>query len=159
MDHQNTLGHKFRIINKEIRNNMEEKKIANGDDLTPMQRWTIGFLYDHQGEKIYQRDIEELFSVSRATASNILFLMEKKGLIERISSEQDARKKQVLLTEKSRKMMCQVEKDVREMEEKILSGMTQEEEAQFRNYLDRVIQNLGGEVDCIKQHLVVKDDM
>ena len=85
--------------------------------------------------------------------------MEKKGLIERISSEQDARKKQVLLTEKSRKMMCQVEKDVREMEEKILSGMTQEEEAQFRNYLDRVIQNLGGEVDCIKQHLVVKDDM
>lgn len=159
MNHQNTVGHKLRVINKEIRNNMEEKKVANGDDLTPMQRWTIGFLYDHQGEEIYQKDIEELFSVSRATTSNILSLMEKKGLIERTQVEHDARRKCLRLTENSKKMMHQVEQDVREMEERILLGMTEKEKKQFHEYLDRVIQNLGGEVDCMKQHLVVPKHM
>lgn len=148
MDYHRTIGHKLRVINKEIRNNMEEKKAANGDDLTPMQRWTIGFLYDHQSEEIYQRDIEDVFSISRATASNILTLMEKKELIIRVSVKHDARLKKIMLTEKSSKIMKQVERDVNEMESRLLSGMTEEEAEQFQGYLDRIIQNLGGEREC-----------
>ncbi len=46
-----------------------------------MRRWTLGYLNDHADTEIYQKDIEQEFKVSRATASNMLQLMERKGLI------------------------------------------------------------------------------
>lgn len=143
MDHSKTIGHKLRIINKEIKAQMGEKSQRNHDDLTAMQHWVLGFLQDHQEQEIYQRDIEEAFSISRATASNMLGLMEKKGLIERVSVEQDARLKKILLTEKTECMMEQTEQDIREMEALLVKGMSQKEVEVFCRCLDMVAENLG----------------
>ena len=46
-----------------------------------------------------QRDIEREFSITRSTVTNILQLMERKGYIERRCVPQDARLKQLVLTE------------------------------------------------------------
>lgn len=143
MDHSKTIGHKLRIINKEIKIQMEEKSQRNHDDLTAMQHWVLGFLQNHQEQEIYQRDIEEAFSISRATASNMLGLMEKKGLIERVFVEQDARLKKILLTGKAERMMEQAEVDIREMEALLVKGMSQEEVEVFCRCLDIVAENLG----------------
>ena len=48
---------------------------------------------------VFQRDIEREFSITRSTVTNILQLMERKGYIERRSVPQDARLKQLVLTE------------------------------------------------------------
>ncbi len=48
---------------------------------------------------MFQRDIEREFSITRSTVTNILQLMERKGYIERRSVPQDARLKQLVLTE------------------------------------------------------------
>lgn len=144
MKRSSTVGYKIRLIHNQIHKRMEAKRQENEDGLTltGMQRWTMGFLIDHEGEDIYQRDIEAAFSVSRATASNMLQVMERKGLIKRVSVEHDARLKKLLLTEDARSMLERVERDVNEMEEMLIKGMSKEEVAVLMGYLDRIIGNL-----------------
>lgn len=144
MKRSSTVGYKIRLIHNQIHKRMEAKRQENeeGLTLTGMQRWTMGFLVDHEGEDIYQRDIEAAFSVSRATASNMLQVMERKGLIKRVSVEHDARLKKLLLTEDARSMLERVERDVNEMEETLIKGMSKEEVAVLMDYLDRIIGNL-----------------
>lgn len=144
MKRSSTVGYKIRLIHNQIHKRMEAKRQENeeGLTLTGMQRWTMGFLIDHEGEDIYQRDIEAAFSVSRATASNMLQVMERKGLIKRVSVEHDARLKKLLLTEDARSMLERVERDVNEMEETLIKGMSKEEVAVLMGYLDRIIGNL-----------------
>ena len=97
-----TIGYKIRLLHNQLHKNMEAKREENEDNLTGMQRWTLGFLKDHADREVYQRDIEEAFSVSRATASNMLAVMERKGLIERAQVSHDARLKRLVLTEQIR---------------------------------------------------------
>lgn len=96
-----TIGYKIRLLHNQLHKNMEAKREENEDNLTGMQRWTLGFLKDHADREVYQRDIEEAFSVSRATASNMLAVMERKGLIERAQVSHDARLKRLVLTDKA----------------------------------------------------------
>ena len=73
---------------------------ANGvEQTTPMHGWIIEYLYRHRDEPVFQRDIEREFSITRSTVTNILQLMERKGYIRRQSVPQDARLKQLVLTE------------------------------------------------------------
>ena len=96
-----TIGYKIRLLHNQLHKNMEAKREENEDNLTGMQRWTLGFLKDHADREVYQRDIEEAFSVSRATASNMLAVMERKGLIERAQVSHDARLKRLGVTDKA----------------------------------------------------------
>ena len=82
----------FRKINQFHRENEVE-------DVTPMHEWILSYLFWHRDEPVYQRDIEREFSITRSTVTNILQLMERKGYIERRSVPQDARLKQLVLTE------------------------------------------------------------
>ena len=85
MRHEDSVGYKMRLIHNRIHKQMEAKRLENEGDITGMQRWTLGYLNDHADTEIYQKDIEQEFKVSRATASNMLQLMERKGLIVRES--------------------------------------------------------------------------
>lgn len=142
-----TVGYKIRLIHNRIHWHMETRRKQNSDDLTRMQRWTLGFLKDHIGQDVYQRDIEEAFSVSRATTSNMLSVMERKGLIERVSVEHDARLKKLVLTRRAEEMMERVDEDIRNMEARLTEGMTEEEVAVLKRYLDQMLHNLGEEPD------------
>ena len=82
----------FRKINQFARENGVEQA-------TPMHGWIIEYLYRHRNEPVFQRDIEREFSITRSTVTNILQLMERKGYIQRLSVPQDARLKQLVLTE------------------------------------------------------------
>lgn len=149
MNRSDTLGFKIRLAHNQIHKRMEARRRENGgEDLTGMQRWTMGFLKEHEGEDIYQRDIESEFSVSRATASNMLRVMERRGLIARVSVEHDARLKKLLLTERAKNMQERAEADMREMEELLCAGMSEEEIRSAKQYLDRILKNLGAEPDA-----------
>lgn len=145
MKRNETIGYKMRLIHNQIHRMMEAKRSENEDDLTGMQRWTIGFLKDHEGEDVYQRNIEAAFTISRATASNMLAVMERKGLIERLPVEHDARLKKLVLTEKARSMLKRADSDVKEMERTLIQGMSETEVQQLKDALDKILVNLGVE--------------
>ena len=56
-------------------------------NLTGMQLFILEYLYQHQQQDVFQRDLEAEFHVRRSTVTGILKGMEKKGLIQRGLSE------------------------------------------------------------------------
>ena len=62
----------------------------------------LSYLATHEGEDVFQRDIEEVFSIRRSTVSKVVQLMETKGLIDREAVASDARLKRLKLTDKAR---------------------------------------------------------
>lgn len=143
MGKEDSIGYRMRLIHNCIHNHMEAKRHANKDDVTGMQRWILIYL-KKQGEKeIYQKDIEQEFRVSRATASNMLQLMERKGLITRKTASCDARQKKLMLTPEARKLLDRAEQDIYEMEARIQDGFSEEEKKKLLEYLDRIMKNIG----------------
>lgn len=69
--------------------------------ITQMQGWIIGYLYRNSDTDVFQKDLEAEFHIARSTATGILQLMEKKGLITREPIPRDARLKRLLLTDKA----------------------------------------------------------
>lgn len=137
-----TIGGKVRDIHNAIKTHVNAHRNQTTPDLTAMQTWVIGFLYGKGDTVVYQKHVEEEFKISRATASNMLGLMEKKGLIERKPVESDARLKRLVLTQKAINIHNYVMEDIRLTESTIVKGMTKEEVAIFKDLLDRALNNL-----------------
>lgn len=147
--HTDTIGYKIRLIHNQIHKRMEAKKQENEKEpLTGMQCWTLGFLRDHDGKDIYQKDIETEFSVSRATASNMLAVMERKGLLQREAVAHDARLKKLVLTEKARALVDRSEQDMRDMEALLSKGLSETEIKNLKKYLDQMLLNLDVDITC-----------
>lgn len=73
------------------------------DNLTCSNGWIIGYVCEmkERGNDVYQRDLENNFGITRSTTSKVLGLMEKKGLVERVSVSHDARLKKIVPTDRS----------------------------------------------------------
>lgn len=138
------IGYKIRLIHNQIHKRMEEKKLENEKEpLTGMQRWTLGYLSEHEGQAVYQRDIEEAFKISRATASNMLSVMERRGFIERQPVEHDARLKKIVMTDLACDTIKRANQDVKEMETLLQQGLSGEDVVHLKKCLDIILKNLG----------------
>ena len=121
------------------------------EGMTGKNLWIIGYLNCHKDQPIYQKDLEKAFNVTRSTASKVIGLMEKKGLVERCSVEGDARLKEIRMTEAARSLADHMEEGRILMEERLTGGFTEEEKAQLMGYLNRILDNIydekGGNTD------------
>lgn len=116
---------------------------ANGvEQTTPMHGWIIEYLYRHRDEPVFQRDIEREFSITRSTVTNILQLMERKGYITRQSVEQDARLKQLVLTEKGRQFHEDTMRAFHQTDEYVAGLLTEEENIELLRLLNKLYLGL-----------------
>ena len=136
------LGHRFRVIHNKSDKYFTRRRMNDRVPLTRAQCVTLHYLYDHRQEDVFQKDIEEVFSISGATATNLLKGLERLGMIQRIPLTGDARCKRIVLCEKGEKAHKRAFSDILYMEETLTKGMTEEEIDGLRKLLDRVIQNL-----------------
>ena len=128
MDGRAPIGFEIRSLNNLIIRNIE--KVFDGkeaDGITATNGWIMGFLAANPDRDIYQRDLEAEFSITRSTASKVLILMEKKGLIDRKSVPHDARLKRLTLTEKGKKVSLEKTGDIKAFEHRLTDGLTGEE--------------------------------
>ena len=148
MQHEKNIGFNVRRLANYIRRDIE-KSSASGKIVLPkgVNGWAIHYFYDNREKQIFQRDFEERFSIRRSTASNILKTMEQNGFIERVSVENDARLKQIILTEKAIKIHEEIMKDIERREALLRKGFTEAEIEQFLAMIDRFILNLEDEND------------
>lgn len=112
------------------------------DEVTMMHGWIIRYLYENRERDIFQKDIEQKFSVGRSTVTNLIQLMEKKGFVRRESVKQDARLKKVILTEKGIDSQEAFEEVVEHIEEELSEGILDEELRIFYKVLDQINQNV-----------------
>lgn len=112
------------------------------NEATQNQCRIIGFLKQNEGKDIYQKDIEKEFDIRRSTATNILKLMEKKGLIERHRFQQDERLKVIVLTNASKEGSDEMDKNLERLNRRIEAGITPEEKKIFFGVLQKIVNNI-----------------
>lgn len=115
---------------------------VDDEDITAINRWLIMYLYDHRDEDVFQKDIEFEFSVRRSTCSSIISLMEKKGFIERVSVEHDARLKKIVLTLKALEKCDVIHRETVKFEKILESGISPQELEIFYSVLDKITDNI-----------------
>ena len=91
---------------------------------------------------VFQRDVENAFGLNRSTATGILQLMEKNGLILRESVASDARLKSLIPTEKAANLDAQIGECLRRTEQKLTSGLSDAQIALFQESAERMYANL-----------------
>ncbi|WP_105956441.1 MarR family winged helix-turn-helix transcriptional regulator [Apilactobacillus quenuiae] len=117
--------------------------IASKYGLTSTQMSIIDFLRINKEKEIFQKDIEEEFYIQRSTASVLLKRMEDKQLIKRISSLSDARKKQVILTDKSVKLQSKIIEFMNENQSLINDNFSDKDLNELTKGLKKLISILG----------------
>lgn len=116
-------------------------RLQGFDEVTMMHGRIIRYLYERQEQNVFQKDIEQFFSVGRSTVTNMLQLMEKKGYIRRESVEYDARLKRVCLTDGGRKIHMEIESMIQDMDSKLLAGIEEEELEGFFQVIHKIESN------------------
>ena len=139
------IGQELRSLNNMIRRYFQfschKKEI---ETITGNNGWIIGYLAENAGRDIYQKDLEDHFTITRSTASKVLNLMERKGLIQRQAVAQDARLKKIVLTEKAWKFKQLMREDAERMERTLIGGFTEKEVEELYSYLQRMKANIAG---------------
>ncbi len=136
--------HLRRLDNLLMRSTMAKARAMNIDEVTVMHGWILGYLYENRDRQIYQKDIETQFGINRSTVTNIVKLMEKKGLIHRESVPQDGRLKRLVLTDKGIWAKKASWEAVQAAERQIISGISEEEMDQFFRLIEKMRKNLEG---------------
>lgn len=108
MCQENESGGKIHYVGRQIHilsHQLKRRKMMcqQGDEgLTVTQRSVLNhILLASMVREVYQRDIEREFEIRRSTATGILQLLEKNGLVFRECVPQDARLKKIVPTEKA----------------------------------------------------------
>ena len=74
------------------RNIFNNVKLANCSSPPSMiQAEIIFYLLQNKNQDVYQKDLENVFKIRRSTISGVLKTLEKKGVIKRLDSSNDAR--------------------------------------------------------------------
>ena len=133
------IGRTSRLIRRHLDSSATKTYI---DNLTGTHGRAIGFFWHNRDKDIFQRDFEQEFNIRRSTASSMLTLMEKNGLIARQSVPYDARLKKIVLTDKALEIQNFVNKNLDEFEEGISRGISNEELEVFFGVLEKIRENL-----------------
>ena len=135
------VGKKINILSHKIKRRIGKVGLEYG--ISGMQAKILGFIYINSSNKdIFQKTIEEEFDIRRSSVTSVLTLMEKNELIKRVSVSEDARLKQIILTDKGIEVNKLVYKEIIEIEKTISNVLGEEELDMFISNLDKLIKNI-----------------
>ncbi len=142
--YRDPIGHRIKTLNNLIKRAMDRFLGPYLDRATLMHIWIIGFLQDREdlGLETFQKDIENEFSINRSTTSEMLKLMSKKGMIERVPVSYDARLKKIVLSKQSKQFNEKIEMQMKIMYDIFVQTLTQDEINEFMRISDKLIDNV-----------------
>jgi len=97
---------------------------------------------DSQSACHAQRDLAELLHVSPAAVANSLKSLEREGYVRREPGQRDARRNQVILTEKGHQAVEGCRSVFRRVSARMMSGFSPEECRLLAQFQRRMLQNL-----------------
>ncbi len=131
------------ILSHKLKKRMDARMQSMG--ITGAQSHILHYILVKSADgPVFQRDVEKAFSLSRSSATGILQLMERGGLILRESVERDARLKSLVPTEKAALLDAQVARSLIETEKKLTSGLSDAQLAFFKETAAQMSLNLDG---------------
>ena len=129
------------ILSHKLKKRMNESMQALG--ITGMQSRIMHYILVKCADgPVFQRDVENAFDLSRSTATGILQLMERDGLLLRESVESDARLKSLIPTQKAARLDEQIAECLRDAEKYLTHGLSDKQLALFMETAARMSENL-----------------
>lgn len=118
-----------------VRINHQMKELG----LSAGQFFLLMVLSDEQG--ITQDYIAGKFLIDKGSIARAVNVLEEKGIVKRVTDENNRRAVRLYLTEAGEKLIPDVVKIDREWEEAAFSGLTEEEKKQARTLLCKISEN------------------
>ena len=143
MDKQRPLGREIHLTSSAIECYIS-RNITGSDPakLTGIEAMTLGFLFKLKKPGT-MRDVMNHFHIAKATASQTLTNLERKGMILQKTSENDKRKKMIYLTENGKKIKENYDQKFEVLNAIIEEGITEEEKEVFRKVVLKIRCNIG----------------
>lgn len=109
---------------------------------TPTQMQIMDYFLDNNKKEIFQKDLEDILHLRRATVSGVLQTMEKNELIQRVTDEEDTRIKKIILNKKAKKIFEKNEEKMKELEKIVKEGISEKELEIFSNVIQKMKNNI-----------------
>lgn len=135
-----TYSYLFRMISHEMKQKADQK--LEQFDITNEQGHTLGYLYAHQQDGLTQNDIAKALQRTGPTVSNLLRNLERKKLIYRYVDAHDTRRKNIGLTTSGIKLVEAFTSIFDEMEQTLVSQLSEEENEQMKANLTKMLSSL-----------------
>lgn len=139
------LGGEIRCLSNLIKRRIDSDPIfSEQNKVTGTHGYILGFLCrkGNANEVVYQRDLEQAFSIRRSTATEILNTMETNGLVIRENSETDKRMKKLVVTEKGYQTHKLIVSRLNAVDEELIDILTDEEFDSLKTIIEKLKQNL-----------------
>ncbi len=115
--------------------------LSSRKEFSGSQGRTLHFLLA-QTEDVFQKDIEEEYSIRPSTATELLKQMEANGLIRREPVAYDNRLKKIVLTDKALMYKQQVVEDLTSLEKTLTKGISEKDMEVFFEVIEKMMDNL-----------------
>lgn len=132
------------IIRNIIRNNnnIHSDLITKNHLPTPTQLQIVRYIINNKNNDIYQKDLEKILNLRRATVSGVLKTMEKNNLIKRVSSDIDSRTKKIILTDNTKKIFKNSKEQLNLLDKKLTNNIKKKDLETFLKVINTMITNL-----------------
>lgn len=133
-------------MHRNFNNSLEEM------NLTIAQSEILFFLFRcSEQQEINQKDIERITHLTNPTVSGLLQRLEDKELIIRKVSKKDGRYRTIEVTEKALEIKQKMEKRGAEANEKLLEGISEEEQIELKRMITIMISNVCVDKEKLEQ--------
>lgn len=133
------VGRAVNVLNNLIKRDIESHNPV--PDVTGMQGVLLHFIRSRGGE-CYSKEIEDAFCMRRATVCGYLALLEKNAMISREDVPGDKRLKKIILTDKARGYLVEIDENIARNERKLARNLTEKELEEFLAVAKKMTQNL-----------------
>lgn len=139
MNYIKYAGHDISKLSNKIRRKMDA--FSTKESFSGSQGRVLHFLLA-QTEDVFQKDIEEEYSLRPPTATAILKKMEENGLIFRESLPNDGRMKKIVVTEKALQYKDIVMSDITQLEDELTTDISESDMDIFFKVVEKMLNNI-----------------
>lgn len=131
----------IRNLNQTVRNYINGN-ILPEKPLNFTQFQMIRYLLIHKDEDVCQKDLEIETHLNKASVTGAIDSLENKGIVRRVSSEKDKRKKYVVLTEKAQEKHKELDEKAYNTEQLLTSNIDPKDLETFYSVIEQMHKNL-----------------
>ena len=133
--------YQIKSLEKSLLRHNKDKSIKD-KEITPTQMEILLYIFKNEDKDIYQKDLENVLNLRRATVSGVLQTMEKNHLITRVTDIEDTRAKKIILNEETKNIFLRHLKQFEEIEKVIVDGISEEELEIFFEVIQKMKNNV-----------------
>ncbi len=130
-------GHLIRRLHQQSTSLFAQRTQAAGFDLTPVQFAALDAIHTHPGSD--QSRVAEMIGYDRATIGGVIDRLLKKGWVNRVTSTQDRRSRELSLTPEGGRILQALTPLVQALQPDILRPLNESEQAFYLHLTRRVV--------------------